>query len=165
MPALLVTVPTVTQILLHPLSTSSIIAHHLLDFMVQGKITVPTICLDATRSGLHSVPPPPSPIFTWNAFSVAIILPYYPGLGTGTNLQKNLTICHNKFIVRSAYDSDLKCAKICLSNTVSQFTLSRTIWRLCTFSRFLALCKFVCIYVCKYVSEKSLVFFVRCFVN
>ena len=91
--AVLVTVPTITQNSLHPLSTLSITAHHLLDFMVQGKITeadAPTICLDATRSGLHCVPPPPSPIFTWNAFSAAIILPYYPGLGTGTNLQKIL---------------------------------------------------------------------------
>jgi len=35
----LVTVPTVTQNSLNPLSTSSTIACHLLDFMVQGKIT------------------------------------------------------------------------------------------------------------------------------
>jgi len=39
MPAVLVAVPTVTQNLLHPVSTSSITAHHLLDFMVQGKIS------------------------------------------------------------------------------------------------------------------------------
>jgi len=39
MPAVLVAAHTVMQILLHPLSTSSITAHHLLDFMVQGKIT------------------------------------------------------------------------------------------------------------------------------
>ena len=39
MPAVLVTVPTVTKNSLHPLSTSSIIARHRLDFMVQGKIT------------------------------------------------------------------------------------------------------------------------------
>jgi len=39
MPAVLVTVPTVIHNLLHPLSTSSITAHHLLDFMVQGNIT------------------------------------------------------------------------------------------------------------------------------
>ena len=37
--AVLVTVPTVMQNLLHPLSTSSIIARHLLDFMAQGKTT------------------------------------------------------------------------------------------------------------------------------
>jgi len=37
MPAVLVAVPTVTQNSLHPLSTSSIIARHLLDFMVQEK--------------------------------------------------------------------------------------------------------------------------------
>jgi len=39
MPAVLVTVPAVTQNSLHPLSTSSITARHLLDFMVQEKIT------------------------------------------------------------------------------------------------------------------------------
>ena len=54
-PATLVTVPspTATQNSLHPLSTSSITAHHLLDFMVQGKITeadTPTTRLDATPS-------------------------------------------------------------------------------------------------------------------
>ena len=62
MPAVLVTVPTVMQNSLHPLSTSSTTARHLLDFMVQGKITkadTPTIRLDATPSGL-SVPPSPS---------------------------------------------------------------------------------------------------------
>jgi len=37
--AILVTVPTVTQNLLHSLSTSSVSAHHLVDFVVQGKIT------------------------------------------------------------------------------------------------------------------------------
>jgi len=62
MPVVLVTVPTDTQGSLHPLSTSSITARHLLDSMVQGKITeadAPTISLDATPSRL-SVPPPPS---------------------------------------------------------------------------------------------------------
>ena len=62
MPAVLVTVPTVMQNSLHPLSTSSITARHLLDFMMQGKIIEAdalTIRLDATPSGL-SVPPPPS---------------------------------------------------------------------------------------------------------
>jgi len=39
MPAVLITVPTVMQNSLHPLSISSVIARHLLDFMVQGKIT------------------------------------------------------------------------------------------------------------------------------
>jgi len=55
MPAVLVTVPTVKQKSLHPLSTSSITARHLLDFMVQGKITqadAPIICLDTTASRL-----------------------------------------------------------------------------------------------------------------
>ena len=37
MPTVLITVPTVMQKSLHPLSTSSIIACHLLDFMVHGK--------------------------------------------------------------------------------------------------------------------------------
>jgi len=90
MSAVLVAVPTVTQnSLLHPLSTTSITARHLLDFMVQGKITeadTPTICLDAIPSGL-SVPPPPSstPIFTWNALSAAP-LPIYPALGQALNI-------------------------------------------------------------------------------
>jgi len=60
MPAVLLAVlTTVMQNLLHPLSTSSITASCLLDFMVQGKITeadAQTIHLDATPSGL-SVPP------------------------------------------------------------------------------------------------------------
>jgi len=62
---ILVAVPTATKNSLHPLSTSSIIARHLLDFMLQGKKTeadAPTIRLDATQSRL-SVPqlhhPPP----------------------------------------------------------------------------------------------------------
>jgi len=86
--AILVTAPTVMQNSLHPLSTSSFIAHHLLDFMVQGKITeadAPTVRLDATPSGL-SVPLPPSitphPICTPNALSEAT-LPIYPGLRQG----------------------------------------------------------------------------------
>ena len=37
--AVLVTVPTVVQNSLHPLSTSSIIARHLVDFLVRVKIT------------------------------------------------------------------------------------------------------------------------------
>jgi len=52
-------VPTVSQNLLHPLSTS-IVARHLLDFMVQGKITAAgalTIHMDATPSTL-TVPLP-----------------------------------------------------------------------------------------------------------
>ena len=62
MQAVLVTLPTVTQNLLHPLSTSSITARHLL----QGKITEAdalTIRLDATQSGLSVPPPPSSPHF------------------------------------------------------------------------------------------------------
>jgi len=60
MPTVLVTVPTVMQNPLHPLSTSCISARHRLDFMAQGKTTETdawTIHLDATPSGL-SVPPP-----------------------------------------------------------------------------------------------------------
>ena len=47
MPAVLVTIPTVTQNSLHPLLTSSISSCHLLDFMVQVKRTeadAPPIC-------------------------------------------------------------------------------------------------------------------------
>jgi len=83
MSAVLVTVLTVTQNSLHPLSASgSIIACRFLDFMVQGKTVeadTQTICLDATHSGL-SVPPPCHPhIFMLNALS-ATTLPIYPGL-------------------------------------------------------------------------------------
>jgi len=63
MQAVLVAVPTAMQNSLQPLSTFSINAHHLLDFMVEGKITeadVLTVHLDTTPSGL-SMPPPPSP--------------------------------------------------------------------------------------------------------
>jgi len=52
MPAVLVTVSTVTQNLLHPLSASSIIDSRFLDFMVLGKITeadAPAIHLERTR--------------------------------------------------------------------------------------------------------------------
>jgi len=79
MPAVLITVPTVMQNSLHPLSTSSITARHLLDFMVQGKITEAdalTVHLDATPSG-QSVPPPPSSPYALSAAT----LPIYPGLG------------------------------------------------------------------------------------
>jgi len=47
------TVPTVIQNSLHPLSTSSTTACHILDFIVQGKITeadAPTIYLYTTPS-------------------------------------------------------------------------------------------------------------------
>ena len=52
MPAVLVTVSTVTQNSLQPLSASSIIAGHFLDFVAQGKITeadAPTTRLDTTH--------------------------------------------------------------------------------------------------------------------
>jgi len=80
-------VPTVTQNSLHPLSTSSIIAHHLLDFMVQGKITeadAPSICLYTTPSGLSVPSPPSSPIFTLNVLSAAT-LTIYPDMRQAPN--------------------------------------------------------------------------------
>jgi len=40
MPAVLVTVPTVAPNMLRPLSTSSIVARHLVGFMVQGLRTI-----------------------------------------------------------------------------------------------------------------------------
>jgi len=65
MPAVLVAVPAVTQNSLHPLSTSSIMARHLLDFVEQGKITeadAPTICLTPPIRTIGA-PSPPSPHF------------------------------------------------------------------------------------------------------
>jgi len=88
MSAVVVTVPSVLQNSLHPLSTSSIIARRFLDFMVQGKITeadVLTICLDATLSRLR-VPHLHHPsIFMLNALSTAVFLIYPPGLGLAPN--------------------------------------------------------------------------------
>jgi len=58
MPPVLIIVPTVMQNSLHPLSTSSVVASHLLDFVVQGKITeagAPEICLDARLSWRKAV--------------------------------------------------------------------------------------------------------------
>ena len=87
MATVLVAVPTVTPNSLHPLSTSSITACHLLDFMVQGKITdagTLTTRLDATASG-PSVPYLHHPhIFMLNVLSAAT-LPIYPGLGQAPN--------------------------------------------------------------------------------
>jgi len=53
MPAVLVAVPVATQNSLHPLLTSSNTARHLLDFMVQGKITKG----DAQTIHLGALPP------------------------------------------------------------------------------------------------------------
>jgi len=89
MPAVLVAVhvPTVTQNLLHPLSTSSITAHHLLDFMLHGKIT------EITHQQSVWTPSHPfdrcphlhyPPHFYAEALSAAI-LPSYPGLGQAPN--------------------------------------------------------------------------------
>ena len=79
--AVLVTVPTVVQNVLHTLSTSSIIARRVLDFMVQGKITEADAQtpphLDYWCLHLH-----PPPIFTPSALSAATLLFW---LGTGTN--------------------------------------------------------------------------------
>jgi len=78
--AVLVTVPTVMQNSLHPLSTSSITAQHLLEFMVQGKIIdadALIIHLDITPSRLLVPPPPSSPIFMPNALSAATLLIYH----------------------------------------------------------------------------------------
>jgi len=56
--AVLVAVPTVMQNSLHPSSTSSIIARHLLDFVTHGKITEAdalTIRQNATLFGLFLI--------------------------------------------------------------------------------------------------------------
>jgi len=84
MPAVLVTYLLLRTTLL---STSSITAHHLVDFMVHGKITeadAPTICLDATPSGL-SVPPHPVSLHFYAECSFATTLPIYPGLAQAPN--------------------------------------------------------------------------------
>jgi len=79
-------VPIVTQNSLHPSSTSSIIARHLLDSMVQGKTTeadAPTNHLNA----MWTVGAPTSitfPFFTSSALSVAT-LPLYLALGQAPN--------------------------------------------------------------------------------
>jgi len=65
-----ITVPAVMQNSLHPLSTSSITACHLLDFVVQGKITEAdalTIHLDSTPSRL-SAPTSIIPLFYAECF-------------------------------------------------------------------------------------------------
>jgi len=83
----LVTVATDTQNALHPSPTSSIIARHLLDFMVQGKITATdalTVRLNATPSGLSMPHLHHPPIFTRNALS-AVSLAIYPGLAQAPN--------------------------------------------------------------------------------
>jgi len=76
MPAILVTVPTVMQ---NSFINFLLIACHLLDFMVQGKITE----ADAPTSHhpIRTIGAPTSviPIFTQNALSAAT-LPIYPGL-------------------------------------------------------------------------------------
>ena len=82
MPAVLVTVPNVTQNSLHPLSTSSITARHLLNCMVQGKITeadTPTIHLDYWCRQIHN-----PPIFMPNALSATTHI-IYSGLGQAPN--------------------------------------------------------------------------------
>ena len=87
MPAVLVRVVSVSQISLHPLSTFSIIARYLLDFMVQGKVTeadspsgvwMPPN-LDYRCPHLHY-----PPIFMSSALSAAA-LPICHGLGQAPN--------------------------------------------------------------------------------
>jgi len=80
MKAVLVAVPTV---ILHPLWTSSIVAHHLLDFVVQVKITeadASTICLDVPHPDYRWPSSIIPPFFMLNAFSAATFL-IYPCLG------------------------------------------------------------------------------------
>jgi len=69
--AVLVTVPTVVQNSLHPLSTSSIIARHLVDFLVWVKIT------EADTN------PVISPFLC--QMPSAATFPIYPGLGQAPN--------------------------------------------------------------------------------
>jgi len=88
MPAMtvLVAVPTVILNSLHHLSTSSITARHLLEFMVQGKITEAgalTIRLDATPSAL-SVPLPSSSPHVYTKCPFCHDPPNLPWLATGT---------------------------------------------------------------------------------
>jgi len=87
MPPVLVTVPTAMQNLLHSLSTSSIIACHLPDFMVHRKIT------EAGALIIRRMPPHPDyqcphlrhqSIFMPNALSAAT-LPIYFGLRQASN--------------------------------------------------------------------------------
>ena len=85
--AVLVTVPTVTQNSLRPLSPSSCIACHLLDFMVQGKITE----ADTSTNNLPGCHPirtigaPTSIIPPFLRWISAATLPIYPGLGQAPN--------------------------------------------------------------------------------
>ena len=84
--AVLVAVPTVTHNSLHTLSTSCIIAHHLLDFMVHGKTTEAdalTTHLDATPSGLLA-PPRPSFSHFYAKCPFCCNPPNLSCLGTGT---------------------------------------------------------------------------------
>jgi len=80
MQAVLVAVPTAMQNSLHPLSTFSNTAHHLLDFMLHGKITEADV-LDYRCPHLHH---PALPIFMRNAHSAAT-LSIYLGLGLALN--------------------------------------------------------------------------------
>jgi len=83
MPAVQVAVPTV---ILHPLWTSSIVAHHLLDFMVQVKITeadASTICLDVPHPD-YRCPSSIIPPFFYAECLFCRNLPNLSFLGTGT---------------------------------------------------------------------------------
>jgi len=86
--AVLVTGTSVMQNSLHPLSTFSIIACHLLDFIVQGKITEAdtlTVRQDATHMDYHCPHVHHPPIFfTQNALS-GTTLPIFPGFEHAPN--------------------------------------------------------------------------------
>jgi len=104
MPAVLVAVSTVTQNSLHPLSTFSITACHLLDFMVQVKIT--------EADALTSIRMPPHPDYRCRHLHHPTVLgqmpflrqlPIYPGLalnnagfsGLHTRWLGLVYTCHN----------------------------------------------------------------------
>ena len=79
-------VSTIMLKLLHPLSTSSITARHLLDFMEQGNITeadAPTIYLGGHPIQTIGAPPSSSHVLP-NALSAAT-LSIYPGLEQAPN--------------------------------------------------------------------------------
>jgi len=87
MPVVLVRVPIVMQNSLHPLSTSSTVAHHLLDFMVKGKITevdLQIIRKDTTPSRLLMPPHLSHPPLYAERLS-ATTMPIYAGLGQAPN--------------------------------------------------------------------------------
>ena len=80
----------------HPLSTTSISARHLLDFIVQGKITetdAPTTSLDTTLSRLSVPHFHHTPIFTPYAISATTI-----STDTGLGLALNNASLHTQWL-------------------------------------------------------------------